>query len=290
MITCVGEILVDKLVKGDTAVCHVGGAPFNVAVGAARCGADVAFFGKVGADEAGRFLLREAAGFGIDAHVAVDPVHPTTIALVTLDEGGERSFRFLRQDSADYRLYPADLAAAPATTILHLGTLMLNKAIGREFATYVVDYSRQNGLMLSVDANFRDDLFATTALRNEVMLPYLQAADILKMSADELTDLAGTDDLDEAVRWLRPKGLLFVTAGSAASRAYMGGYVVSAQPQPLAKVVDTTGAGDAFYGAVLAGLDSLYSRGLQPSLDDLRELLEVANRCGAAATQHEGAI
>ena len=290
MITAVGEILVDRLVKGDDRVCHVGGAPFNVAVGAARCGADVTFFGKVGRDEMGDFLLSNVPGYDVDARIAVDPRRPTTVAEVTLDEQGERYFRFLRDDTADYHLSESDFFVPRHTTIVHLGTLMLNKPEGRAFADYVVRTAREHGAYLSVDANFRDDLFATTSLRNQVMLPYLLAADVLKMSEDELLSLTAAPDLDAAVRSFPYRGLLFITAGSRPSRAYSAGHMVEVTPPRLSQIVDTTGAGDAFYGAVLANLDAIYTRGLQPTMDALSEILEVANRMGALATQKEGAI
>jgi len=290
MITAVGEILVDRLVKGAQSVCHVGGAPFNVAVGAARCGADVTFYGKVGRDEMGDFLLANIPTYGVDARVAVDTDRPTTVAEVTLDASGERYFRFLRANTADYHLSDTDFEVLPHTTIVHLGTLMLNKPEGRAFADYVVRTSREHGAYLSVDANFRDDLFATTELRNEVMRPYLLAADILKMSEDELLSLTAASDLDAAVAAFPYRGLLFITAGSCPSRAYHQGHMVAVTPPRLTQIVDTTGAGDAFYGAVLANLDALYLKGLQPTMDALEEILEVANRMGALATQKEGAI
>ncbi len=289
MITSIGEILVDKLVKQDQTVCHVGGAPFNVAVGAARCGSTVRFVGKVGADEMGDFLLREVPRYGVDARIAVDPVRPTTVALVTLEDG-ERSFRFLRDNAADYHLEEADMRVAEGSTIVHLGTLMLSKPEGRLAAGIAVRLARQSGAMLSVDANFRDDLFATKALRNEIMRPYLMAADILKMSADELVDFTGVDDLDLAVNALGYDGLLFVTAGKEPSRAYWHGYKVEEAPPVLPSVVDTTGAGDAFFGAVLSQLDAIYLRGQQPTPSALQRILNVANRYGAEATQREGAV
>ena len=291
MITCFGEILVDMLQRADgTSVRHVGGAPFNVAVSAARNGADVCFVGRVGHDDNGRCLLDAVPAYGVHTRIGLDSAHATTVALVTLDAAGERSFRFLREDAADYMLSASDIRIEPSTTIVHLGTLMLNKPQGRAFADEVLREARTCGALLSVDANFRSDLFVTEALRNEVMGPYLMAADILKLGADELASLTGVSGIDEGVRALGYKGMLFVTDGASDSRVYWQGHVASARPPHLDRVVDTTGAGDAFYGAVLAGLDDIYRRQCQPTMDGLRHILEMANRCGAAATQTEGAL
>ena len=86
MIISVGEILVDKLMTPSGTACHIGGAPFNVAVGAARMGAKVRFVGQVGADEMGDLVRREAVRFGVEADIRVDALHPTTVALVFISK------------------------------------------------------------------------------------------------------------------------------------------------------------------------------------------------------------
>ena len=286
MILCAGEILVDQTLRAESVNRHIGGAPFNVAVAARRAGAAVRFYGKVGDDPAGAFLAQCAATFGLDLRLQVDPRRPTTLAVVSLDDKGERTFRFVREDAADYHLAVGDLDWTGVTT-LHLGTLMLNTVCGRAFFEGALQTARQKGVRVSVDANFRDDLFDSVAQRNATMLPYLMQADILKLGTDELASVVGDCPLDEAVRRLGYKGLLLLTMGAQGSAAYYSGRLLATCPScPVARVVDTTGAGDAFFGTALAALDGM------KDFDDtsIAAVLGRANAAGADATQREGAV
>lgn len=286
MILCAGELLVDKIVTAGGAVCHVGGAPFNVAVNAVRAGAGVRFYGNIGKDATGEFLLAKAGDYGVQLCLTVDDLHPTTVALVQLDEKGERSFRFLRDNAADYYL-DASLLDWNGVTTLHLGTLMLNTAIGRDFFAKAVVEAQKRGVRVTVDANFRDDLFASQEQRNATMLPYLLQGDVLKLGHDELASLTHCATIDEGAAALSYEGLLFVTAGADGSAVYRKGVCLAkANAQKVEHVVDTTGAGDAFFGTVVALLDS----GVPLDGDSLTHILNLANRAGAAATQTEGAL
>ncbi|MBR0415331.1 MAG: carbohydrate kinase [Clostridia bacterium] len=285
MILCAGEILVDRVQTPVGATDHIGGAPFNVAVYAARQGAKVRFFGNVGSDSEGAFLKEQAKAFGLDLRLTQTDC-PTTVALVTVDNTGERYFRFLRDNTADYQL-DADKIDWSGVTTFHFGTLMLNTEKGRAFCESAIRAAKRRNIRVSTDANFRDDLFASAQERDHTMLPFLMEADVLKLSIEELQALAGESDTALAVAELGYKGLLFITKGAAGSEAFLGGKrLARAASEPVEKIIDTTGAGDAFFGAALAQLDC----GASLSAESLEQLLTAANRSGAAATQVEGAI
>ena len=110
-ILAIGEILIDltQTGTGENGIpqfaANPGGAPANLAVAAAKLGAQTAFIGKVGADGFGSYLTSVLKQNGVDAsHVAVDPEDPTTIAVVSVDASGERSFSFYRKANADVKL------------------------------------------------------------------------------------------------------------------------------------------------------------------------------------------
>ena len=286
MILCAGEILVDRVRTPAGETDHIGGAPFNVAVYAARQGADVRFFGNIGDDSEGAFLKERAKSFGLDLCLTQTSDCPTTVALVTVDKTGERYFKFLRENAADYRLNADKIDWAGVTTF-HFGTLMLNTEEGRTFCKDALREATRRNIRISTDANFRDDLFAAQEQRNRTMLPFLFEADVLKLSIDELAELTGESDTAPAVSKFGYKGLLLITKGAAGSEAFLGGERVACAPSsPVKKIVDTTGAGDAFFGAALALID----RGIELNSENLQELLAVANRSGAAATGTEGAL
>ena len=278
--------MVDRVKTPEGATDHIGGAPFNVAVYAARNGADVRFFGNVGSDDSGAFLIEQAKTFGLDLHLTKSVHCPTTIALVSVDKKGERSFRFLRENAADYQL-DADIIDWNGVSTFHFGTLMLNTEKGRTFCKNAIREAKRRNIRVSTDANFRDDLFSTTKERNRTMLPFLYEADVLKLSIEELQELAEESDIALAVSRLGYKGLLFITKGAEGSEAFLGGKRIAYAPSaPIEKIVDTTGAGDAFFGAALALID----RGSSLDSESLKQVLTVANRSGAVATQVEGAL
>ena len=119
-ILTIGEVLIDLTQTGKDArgipqfAANPGGAPANLAVAAARLGAQTAFIGKVGADAFGRYLKEVLAENKVDVSgMAVDADHPTTMAVVSVDATGERDFSFYRSANADVMLSKEDISDTP---------------------------------------------------------------------------------------------------------------------------------------------------------------------------------
>ena len=146
MITCIGEILVDRFVSENGASDKLGGAPFNVAVSIARSGGESAFVGSVGNDELGNFIIDDASTKGLK-HLAINKLdgYDTTIALVTLTNG-ERSFKFIRDNGADFHL-PFPLPRfVDSSHIVHIASLMLNYQEGRDYVQNVIRYLKRKNI------------------------------------------------------------------------------------------------------------------------------------------------
>ena len=116
-ILTIGEVLIDLTQTGKDErgipqfAANPGGAPANLAVAAARLGAQTAFIGKVGADAFGRYLKEVLAENKVDVSgMAVDADHPTTMAVVSVDATGERDFSFYRSANADVMLSKEDIS------------------------------------------------------------------------------------------------------------------------------------------------------------------------------------
>ena len=116
-IVTIGEVLIDLTQTGKDErgipqfAANPGGAPANLAVAAARLGAQTAFIGKVGADAFGRYLKEVLAENKVDVSgMAVDADHPTTMAVVSVDATGERDFSFYRSANADVMLSKEDIS------------------------------------------------------------------------------------------------------------------------------------------------------------------------------------
>ena len=287
MILSIGEILADVIVDNNGKQKYCGGAPFNLIVNAKRSGATAGFIGKVGSDETGKFLIEETSKYNLDyLDIQTDNNRDTTLALVTLTDG-ERDFKFVRNDTADYNIdfESIDFSKYQNLKIIHLGSLMLSEKSGVELANKIVDKAKSLGVKLSFDVNFRTDIFKDEKSAIETYLPYIKKADIVKFSDDELLLFTGEKDVEKGAKKIAKSGqLILVTLGKNGSFYYLdgaSGYVATAPVTPI----DTTGAGDAFYGTFLAQIENL-----DYTDNNLKSAMKLANENGAKTTLFKGAI
>lgn len=306
-IISLGEVLIDLTQTGvredGTAqfAAFPGGAPANVAVAAARLGAKAGFIGKVGRDGFGRSLRQTLEKEGVDTSTLFDTDEsPTTLAIVSVDESGERSFAFYRQPGADTCLTEEEavrfLEEDQLPRILHFGSLSLTNEPSRSAAKAAVARARQAGVLISYDPNFRPALWRDREEAVRWMKDPFDLVDILKVSDEELPLLTGTENLEEGSRILAEHGirLVLVTLGSEGV-FYRLGEITGSIPGISVQVADTNGAGDTFLGAVLsrmlrfAGEDgSIDLEGMSETV--LREHLDFANRAAARTCSRPGAI
>lgn len=291
MILSIGEILSDMVGSEEngtlTFKAFCGGAPFNVAVNAKKAGAKVGFVSRVGKDVIGRFVLSEAKKFNLDSlDIQTDEERNTTIAFVTLKDG-ERDFAFNRHDTADYNIDfdKIDFAKYEDLNIIHLGSLMLSEDVGKKFAEKVANKAKELGVKLSFDINFRMDTYKDFDDALKAYKPYLEKADIIKFSDDELRQYTGIFDIESAIKSIVRENQLFIlTLGSKGSMYYYNG-LTGTVPTEKVKPIDTTGAGDAFFGTLLAEIENK-----EYIKENIENALIKANKAGAATTQFLGAI
>jgi fructokinase len=291
MLISIGEILVDIFEDGRHKDVLPGGAPFNVACNALLYTDKVTFYGAVGDDENGRMLLDTVNKNSFDhPHIKVLSDKYTSRAIVSLKDG-ERSFRFERDDGADYqlRVNDIDLSNLKDEDIVHIGSLMLSYESGVSFYNGLVKQIRSSSkAKISFDINYRDDIFSSPDEAKKIFISALKQADILKFSLEELELLTNKKDILEALKkLLNDKQIAVITLGSDGSMFYKDRKLIKV-PTIKVKPVDTTGAGDAFYSYFLASLVN------DPSfINDEKKVrfnLERANVVGALATQAKGAI
>lgn len=291
MILSIGEILADLIGEEENGITtykqFCGGAPLNVAVNAFQAGASVGFIGKVGKDPIGKFLIEFTKKIGFDyLDIEIDEVRNTTLAIVSLKDG-ERDFAFFRHDTADFNISSnrIDLNRYNGLNIVHLGSLMLSEEKGQEFAKDIVKKVRKANKILSFDVNFRMDLYKSLEDAIKAYKPFIDEADILKFSDDEILDYTGEKTLEDAIKRVYKKDrLLLITLGSKGSM-YIYNDLRGTIPTEKVKPIDTTGAGDAFFGAVLAYLD-----GKEFTKGNIETALVEGNKKGARATQFKGAV
>ncbi|MBQ6440254.1 MAG: carbohydrate kinase [Mogibacterium sp.] len=299
-IITLGELLIDLTQRGSDEngngefTAYPGGAPANVAVAASRLGSSTGFIGKVGDDAFGRSLADTLKKDNVDIRgLYYDDYQPTTMAIVSVDESGERDFSFYRKPGADTQLTVDEAVAALSADlpkILHVGSLSMTTSPGKEACEEAVKYAKENGSIISYDPNYRAALWDSEEHAIEMMKVLLPFADILKVSDEEMVMLTGTDDFEEGSRILAEYGcgLVMVTLGSDGVFVRMGSKSATV-PGFSVEVADTNGAGDTFLGAMLMQI----AKGVNSSEDVWAQILKMvryANKAASLTCSRHGAI
>ena len=297
----IGEILIDLTYSGrDKGVpvytANPGGAPANVAVAAARLGADAAFIGKVGRDYYGDFLRATLTENGVDiSGMLVDNDAPTTLAVVSVSETGERSFSFYRRNCADTLLSSEEISTELLgnTRFLHFGSVSLTDDPARTATLFAAQKAKELGAVVTYDPNYRANLWNSEEEAVERMKSVLGFVDILKISDEELPLLTGTDDPVEGTRQLSDTyglSLILLTLGPDGAFYRRGEETGKAEGFKV-KVADTNGAGDTFFGSFLSRMITLgVYRPEQLTSEQLYESVRTANLAASLTTSRHGAI
>ncbi len=292
---CVGEMVIDFL-PGDVPGTYIrcaGGAPANVAIAASRMGSKTGFCGKVGQDDFGDFLCETLVTNGVKVLCtkrAVEAV--TTMAFVTLHENGERTFTFARKPGADMLLSPEDILVNDIreAKIVHAGSCSLSAPEEREATKFAMITAQRFKKLVSFDVNYRHLLWKEKAEAKKRILEVLPYVDLLKISEDEVEFIAENGELSQALERFNIS-LCVVTLGEKGAECYWKGNKYPVDAKHVECVVDTTGAGDAFWGTFLS---SLLEDGIE-SLEDLgndmiKAALDKGTIAGSLCIQKKGAL
>ncbi|KAG6494520.1 hypothetical protein ZIOFF_049552 [Zingiber officinale] len=268
LIVSFGEMLIDfvptesgvSLAEATAFLKAPGGAPANVAIAVTRLGRRSAFVGKLGDDEFGRMLAAILRDNGVsDAGVVFDSGARTALAFVTLRADGEREFMFYRNPSADMLLTEAELNVdlIRKASIFHYGSISLISEPCRSAHLKAMELAKNAGALMSFDPNLRLMLWPSPEEARKQILSIWNQADIAKVSEVELAFLTGHDSVEDEVAmelWHPNLKLLLVTLGDQGCKYYtkdfrglVGSFAI--------EQVDSTGAGDAFVGGLLRGIE-----------------------------------
>ena len=297
----IGEILIDLTYSGrqngvPVYVANPGGAPANVAVAAARLGADSAFIGKVGNDYYGGFLRETLTENKVDVSgMLTDASAPTTLAVVSLTDAGERSFSFYRRNCADTLLSPEEISdeLLGNTRFLHFGSVSLTDDPARSATLFAAKRAKELGATVTYDPNYRANLWNSEKEAVERMKSVLGFVDILKISDEELPLLTGTDDPEAGTGQLFDEygiSLILLTLGADGAYYRRGGETGKAEGFKV-KVADTNGAGDTFFGAFLSRMAALgVYKPDDLTSEQLFDSVRTANLAASLTTSRHGAI
>lgn len=293
-IICAGEMLIDFTPGNgpDSYTANPGGAPANVAVSMARNGLNTAFLGVLGNDDFGKKLKNVLEQEGIEMLCPdLTDEAVTTLAFVTLYEGGERSFTFARKPGADILLNKKDVKEEDIvrTRLLHAGSVSLSDDPCREAIGYAMELAHKNGKLVSFDINYRDMIWHDPErCKTEVdkVLPYV---DLLKISDEELYFVGGEENIPS---FMEKYGISAVveTLGSKGAKYFFKGKEGTVEGRKV-NAVDATGAGDAFWGGFLSAmLMSGVNKKEEMTEEIVKKALVYGNVSGALCVQKPGGI
>lgn len=292
---CVGEMVIDFLPgsEPDSYIRRAGGAPANVAVALARQGCRAAFCGMMGDDDFGRFLLDTLRTNGVRPCVtSLTREATTTMAFVSLDEHGDRSFTFARKPGADMLLHREHVRSEDlnAAALIHAGSCSLSKDPAADATAYALREGHRLGKLVSFDVNYRDLMWdGDEGACARAVCAILPEVDILKVSGEETEMFGGEEGIPALMRKNRI-AVTVVTLGAEGARCYWRDKVLYCHGLKT-RAVDTCGAGDAFWGAFLATL----LKGGVRAAEDLSEgllarALQAGNIAGCLCVQKKGAM
>ena len=298
-ITTIGEVLIDmtEIGRDENGIprfqANPGGAPANVAVAVSKLGGEAGFIGCVGEDAFGAFLRETLVRCGVDVHglqIARDA--STTLAVVTVDEKGERSFSFCRKPGADTRIDPEKaIEIASGADILHFGSVSLTDPVCRDTIVRVVEAAKRSGAIITYDPNYRPPLWGSEAEALEAIVAYLPMADVVKVSLEEAQMITGESDVAACAQAMRRFGnaILLITDGPNGAYYCKDG-VLGHVPGMDVRAVDTTGAGDIFFGSFLYELIQSGKAPEEAGAEDLEAFCRLAVRQSGYSVLKKGAI
>lgn len=302
-ILCIGEALIDMictdkgraLSDGDHFLKKAGGAPTNVAAAIAALGGEADLAAKVGIDPFGKHLIDVMEAFKVNTRwVWRDTQSFTTFAFVSLMENGERDFYFNR--GADSQLSKTEVAGIPLHeySIVHFGsaTAFLPGPL-QEAYTYLLDQAIAKGCFVSFDPNYRHLLYKDCIPSfKEQSWHFLNTCHFFKVSDEEAILLTDAADVTAAAAIFRQrtKARFAITLGKEGTLLGSPDGTMIIPSIPITPV-DTTGAGDAFVGALLYQL-SKYSNTERNELTiaDWQRMIINSNKAGARTCEYLGAM
>lgn len=278
-----GEILWDIVDSKE----YLGGAPFNLAAHAARCGGDCSFISSIGDDDLGRRAIAEAEKLNVDCqYTKVNPDHPTGTVDAVISQGGQPDYIIHEPVAYDFiTLDDAEIEkiAESEFDVFCFGSLIQRSRTNRETLSRLLAALRKTNTKIFCDVNLRQSYFS-----KEILESSLKASDILKLNDEEVEVIAklfnlgeheSVEDFCADIGKAMDIKEIIVTMGEKGALIY-DGQCHRIESQKV-NVVNTIGAGDSFSAVYL------YKRtnGSSPT-----EAATYANRVAAYVCSQIGAV
>ena len=304
-VICLGELLIDfvsldknqSLAASSGFLKAPGGAPANVAVGVTRLGGSAGFIGKVGQDPFGAYLKQVLRELGVNVQFLLEDLNArTTLSFVAQKSDGVRDCIFYRHPGADMLLRPDELDQSYFSNVqvFHYGSISFTAPDSEQATLQAIRFAKEKGALISYDPNYRPDLWPNQSLARQKMQDGFNYADFVKISEEEMTFITGADTPEGCGEFILRRGAKAAAVTLGEKGCYFtDGEVEGYLPGVPSKLVDSTGAGDAFTAAMLYHFAQKRRAfpGYQLKADrEFQGWLAFANAAGSIAVTKIGAI
>jgi len=309
-VVCIGEALIDRIRnksnKGFTD--FLGGAPANVACALKKLKIDSIFIGSLGNDDYGKKFIKQFKELEVNLDfLQLDNDSSTRVVHVDRDQVGDRFFSGFEAKSYSYF---ADEALSKnfienklpnleklflETKFLVTGTILLSSPISAETIFFLLEEAKKFQVKIIIDLNWREVFwdysnFSSAISKTErvnLIKKFLNHAHVLKLAKEEANLFFEHDNPMLISQQISEGPDVIITDGKNPVEWFINGFQGTTETPDSQKIVDTTGAGDAF----LAGLISKFLSSGYPSNElEIQNCVKFASVCGLITCLGEGAI
>ena len=309
-VVCIGEALVDRIRNKTNQgfTDFLGGAPANVACALRKLRIDSIFIGRLGNDDFGKKFIDQFNELEVNLDfLQLDNDSSTRVVNVDRDQFGDRFFSGFEQSShscfAD-EAFSKELIEKELTNLekiflktkyLVTGTNILSSPISKEAIFFLLEIANKYEVEIVIDLNWRDVFWDYSCFSSEInktarenlIKKFLNHAQVLKLAKEEADLFFGHENPLLISQQMSKRPDVIITDGKNPVTWYVNGLYGCTETSNSQKIVDTTGAGDAF----LAGLISkLIFSGYPSNKFEIEDHIKFANACGLITCLGEGAI
>ena len=256
-----------------------GGSVANTIAGFANLGGEAAYIGRVADDQLGEIFVHDMRSLGVDVRLTPAPANsPTARCHVLISDDGQRTMQTYLGACTELSVTDVTPDTVGAPSIVLLEGYIWDLAEGPAVAEKAIAMVHENGGKVALSLS---DSFCVDRHRDAFHAAVREGVDIIVADDDEVNALLQTGSFEETMQALDGYDNLFaITRSEKGSVIRQGDEIVYQDATPVEKVVDTTGAGDAWSAGFLYGLTHGKS---------LAEAAAIGTYCGTCVIQQVGA-
>ena len=309
-VICIGEALIDRIRNKSNQgfTDFLGGAPANVACALSKLKIDSIFIGSLGKDDHGKKFITQFDQLGVNLDfLQLDNDSSTRVVNVDRDQFGDRFFSGFEESTHSYfadevfskKLIEKEILNLEKsfleTKYLVTGTILLSSPISSETISFLLAQAKKLEVKVVIDLNWREVFWDHSSFsskiskdqRVNIIKNFLNHAHVLKLAKEEANLFFEHENPMLISQQMSERPDVIITDGKNPVAWYINGLQGITETPSSQKIVDTTGAGDAF----LAGLISkLISSGYPSNKQEIEDCIKFAGVCGLLTCLGEGAI